>query len=448
LIEYLMLIIFGACAASLIWLAVWPALARRTERLARRRIEATLPMSVSEFASERDQLRATLAVKEARIEKQAETLSTRHAAMLAEVGRTNARLAVLEENHAVAVKRVDELTTERESLETALAEASAALDAERSAHGSARDEFGALDLAHRTLVAGHANVTDAAEQHRVEAAALLAEKEALLGRVDSLEAALKSLRADHAELNERAGTGEARSAALVRERDTHRNERDRLEDELHKRDARIAELDDHVRQRENEKIEAEGRASNIAAQLAASDAHGARLALDLAAARERTDQLAALHLAARGIAGEAASELDTLRHKVEAEHQRAEQAEAAERLHVANAVAELHKLAEELESERTRLRAATASLDEARGECDRLQGELARHGASAPATAQGDGAGKPQTISDEERFARRELVAMIERLAGDIAQASGAEPLPPIVPAKAANAAAQPAAAE
>ena len=73
MIEYLMLITLGACGASLIWLGLWPALTRRTERLVRRRIEATLPMSVSEFASERDQLRAALAVKEARIEASSST---------------------------------------------------------------------------------------------------------------------------------------------------------------------------------------------------------------------------------------------------------------------------------------------------------------------------------------------------------------------------------------
>ena len=55
-----MLITLGACGASLVWLAIWPALTRRTERLARRRIEAGLPMSVAEFAAERDQLRALL----------------------------------------------------------------------------------------------------------------------------------------------------------------------------------------------------------------------------------------------------------------------------------------------------------------------------------------------------------------------------------------------------
>ena len=93
-----MLITLGACAASLAWLALWPALSRRTERLARRRIEAGLPMSVAEFAGERDQLRAALAVKEARIEKRAEALAVEQARMLAEAGELQARLALLEES--------------------------------------------------------------------------------------------------------------------------------------------------------------------------------------------------------------------------------------------------------------------------------------------------------------------------------------------------------------
>jgi chromosome segregation ATPase len=256
----------------------------------------------------------------------------------------------------------------------------------------------------------------------------------LLGRVEFLEAALKSARAEHMAATERAGYAEARSGAIGRERDTYHDEKSRLEDELRKREARLADRDDRLRQSENEKVEAEGRTSNIAAQLAASDAHGARLALDLAAAKERIGQLATLHQTARGATDTVTAELESLRQKAEAERQRAEQAEAAERLHVANAVSELHKLGVEFESERKKLGAATAALDETRAERDRLQGELAKLASVPLAPAVQDGSGKANPISAEEQAARRALVGMIERLADDIAHVSGAEPLPPVSP--------------
>jgi chromosome segregation ATPase len=154
LIEYAMLITLGACAASLAWLALWPALSRRTERLARRRIEAGLPMSVAEFAGERDQLRAALAVKEARIEKRAEALAVEQARMLAEAGELQARLALLEERLAEETRRHEESAAEQLRLTEGLAEASAALEAEQREHAAAGEKIAALEATYRELTVG------------------------------------------------------------------------------------------------------------------------------------------------------------------------------------------------------------------------------------------------------------------------------------------------------
>ncbi len=439
-----MLVTLGACGASLVWLGLWPALARRTERLARRRVEATLPMSVSEFASERDQLRAAFAVKEARIEKQAEALATRHAEMVAEVGRANARLAVLEESHAAATRRESELIAEGEELKMALAERMTAFETQQGAHGSAQEQAAALDLAYRKLLAEHESLSDAAEQRRVEFAALQAEREALLGRLEGVEAAHKSLRAEYSALSESVDAGKMRSAVLGAERESHVGEKLRLESEVGLRAERIAALEERLRDSGTERIHAEARASDLGTRLAASDAHGARLALDLEAARERIASLASLHQSAQRQAADATSELAMLEQKLGTESERAEQAEAAERLHVANAVAELRKLELELEGERTRLGAATGSLEEARSERDRLQAEVAKLSARRPPK---EAMIRQETASGEDQAARQELVAMIERLADNIAQASGAEPLPPVARERVAEPA-QPAAAE
>jgi chromosome segregation ATPase len=376
-------------------------LARRTERLARRRIEATLPMTVAEFSSERDQLRAALAVKEARLEKKAEVLSTRHAEMLAQVGRANARLAALEQSSSAASDRHGEMAAERRQLASELGDTSAALEAERLAHASVREQFILLDAAQRELAAAHERLTELGDQHRVEVAALQAEKEALLGRIEGMEAAHKSrLEAQH---------------------DAHIERLVELESEFGGNDERAAELEDELRQSRIAKTEAEARASDLATRLAASDAHGARLALDLDAAKERLGSLASLHRAAQRQAMEAAAEVEALQRKLGAESERAELAEASERLHVGNAVTELHKLEQALESEKAGLGAAAASLDEARAERDRLRAETAGLAAQA---------GPSETAARREGEAREELVAMIERLADDIAHASGAGSLP------------------
>mgnify|MGYP001277200089 CR=1 FL=1 len=428
-----MLITLGACGASLVWLGMWPALSRRTERLARRRIEATLPMSVAEFASERDQLRAAIAVKEARIEKQAEALGKRHAEMVAEVGRANARLAALEHSYGIDTRREGELTAELDRLRAELAETSATLDAERGAHASAREQLAGLDDAHRNLGLRQESLSDAADERRVETAALQAEREALLGRLESIEAAQKSLRAERAALAEAAESHRAENAELQAEREAHLERIALLEGKLRDHEAGLDEVAEIVRQNETEKADAEARASDLATRLAASDAHGARLALDLDAAKERLASLASLHEAAQRQAAAAMNEFVTLRQSLDVETERAERSETAERLHVANAVTELRKLEEALESEQARFGAMVASLEETRAERDRLQARMAKLAArptdkEAKAVEAGRGA-----VSSEELAARKELVAMIERLADEIAAASGAAPLPPIV---------------
>ena len=171
-----MLITLGACGASLVWLAIWPALTRRTERLARRRIEAGLPMSVAEFAAERDQLRAALAVKEARIEKRAEALGVEQARLLAETGARQARVASLEEALAEEARRHGETKTEQLRLTEALAETGGALETEEREHAATREELAALEAAHREVTAGQGASGDAGVQRRLERTAFEAER--------------------------------------------------------------------------------------------------------------------------------------------------------------------------------------------------------------------------------------------------------------------------------
>jgi chromosome segregation ATPase len=423
LIEYAMLITLGACAASLAWLALWPALSRRTERLARRRIEAGLPMSVAEFAGERDQLRAALAVKEARIEKRAEALAVEQARMLAEAGELQARLALLEERLAEETRRHEETAAEQLRLTEGLAEASAALEAEQREHAAAGEKIAALEATYRELTVGQGAGGDAAEQRRLERSAFQAEREALRGRIEGLEATHQALRAEHSALARVYEGHHVENAALKAERETHLERLERLERSIGAREARLTELGELTMRREIEKTDAEVRASELATRLAANDVHAARLAADLEGARERLAALEALHQRVARQASEATVELEVARRELEAERGRGERAEAAERLHVARAEAELRELAQAFASARADLGAAVSSLDETRAERDRLK--------SQASTGTGGGAA--------ENAAPEKLVAMIERLADDIARASGAGPLPAIADSSGAS---------
>jgi chromosome segregation ATPase len=436
LIEYLMLFTLGACCAGLIWLAIWPALSRRTERLARRRIEATLPMTVAEFAGERDQLRAVLAVKEARLEKREDALATEHAQVLSEAGRREARITALEEKLTQEIERHGETAAELARANEALSELRTALEAGQQDHSTAREQLATVEGAHRDLREAHEALSDTAERHRLEAATLQAEREALLGRLEGLDAAHRALRVDHGSLATTADTRHVEVAGLKAERQTLLERLARFEQAVAGKDVRLAEFVDLVRRRGAEKPGAEPRASNAAMKLAASDAHGARLQLDLEEANNRLAALTSLRQAAGQEEAEAVAEIARLRRELDIERARADRDIEAEKREFAKMEADLQDMARAVDGQRAELRIANASLDSLQAERDSLRAELARLAARPP-----------ETLPDGLK-ARQHLVAMIEKLADDIALATGTGPLPPVTEPEFAPAPARQTAAE
>jgi chromosome segregation ATPase len=127
LIEAVMYFVLGLLAAGLIALALTPAVWRRAHRLARARVESSLPMSLGEVQAEKDQLRASYAMSARRLELQlaemketarAHTVaSSRYkgeiAALTSAGGEKDAAIAALEAQLAATaaeVKLADERT--------------------------------------------------------------------------------------------------------------------------------------------------------------------------------------------------------------------------------------------------------------------------------------------------------------------------------------------------
>ena len=69
MIETAMIAAAGFLAATLLSLLIIPAVNRRAERLARRRVEALFPLSITELTAEKDHLRAEFAVLQRRLER-------------------------------------------------------------------------------------------------------------------------------------------------------------------------------------------------------------------------------------------------------------------------------------------------------------------------------------------------------------------------------------------
>ena len=125
MIEQAMIFTLGFLLAGILALAVTPAFWRRAIRLARRRIDAQVPVSIGEILAERDQLRAQNAVECRRIEDRAAALNRRHAADLSELGQRAAKLVAMETDLAAHKEASGALLAENTRLLRELAQTNA-----------------------------------------------------------------------------------------------------------------------------------------------------------------------------------------------------------------------------------------------------------------------------------------------------------------------------------
>lgn len=223
-----MIFALGFLVASLCALVFLPVLNARAARLARRRVEASLPLSPREIAAERDHLRAGFAVERRRLERTVETALSRRHADLAAIGARTMEAAALD--RTVKAQEAD-LAVKR----TAIAGLEGALGEARTEGGTALAALGALEEAHAELIdiladsrARHRGVRDGTSEGAPagggDLSALREERDALRASLASAntalagarEAALAEMRGENAELRRRIG--EVADAVTGRER--------------------------------------------------------------------------------------------------------------------------------------------------------------------------------------------------------------------------------------
>lgn len=129
-----MLFVLGFLCAALLALAAVPALARRADRLARKRAEAAFPLSLAEIAADRDHLRAQLALRMRTVEQEAERGFAAKAGALQELGRRDMAIGRLERERGEREARIAELDGELATTRAALDETRTALAREQAGH--------------------------------------------------------------------------------------------------------------------------------------------------------------------------------------------------------------------------------------------------------------------------------------------------------------------------
>jgi chromosome segregation ATPase len=113
-IESIMYFALGLLVASLVALAVMPAVWRRAVRLTKKRIEAATPITMAEFRADKDQLRAEFALSTRRLEMNVEALRRRLSDQLRDINRKRNEVGAIRDERESQLQQIRELD-EREA---------------------------------------------------------------------------------------------------------------------------------------------------------------------------------------------------------------------------------------------------------------------------------------------------------------------------------------------
>ncbi|MDP2354485.1 MAG: hypothetical protein Q8M31_00250 [Beijerinckiaceae bacterium] len=272
-----MIFALGFLFAGLLMLMFLPAIWRRALRLTQRRVEQLLPISMTEVAAERDQLRAQFAIERRRLEQVSEALVETRAKDLAELSRRGARLTTLQ-------AQVETLGARAQALESSLVEAE-----RRAAHAEGvwsaleKEVMDSSALAHRrmedsiALQRGILAASDLADTRRVQIAGLETQLEALRAELDATQRDLAHTRL---QLSEKTSAADL----YAKERDFTRSDlvasntrREALQKEFDALAATLAEREDALRETQRTRTRLSNEMADQARALEAAQAREAEL---------------------------------------------------------------------------------------------------------------------------------------------------------------------------
>lgn len=108
MIEYALLIMLGFCVGGLIALLLAPTLWHRAVRLTTKRLEATLPMSLSDIEADKDLLKASYAIKIRRLEAGLSKAREKSANQLVEISKLQMKIGEFQDQIAELEMQLEE----------------------------------------------------------------------------------------------------------------------------------------------------------------------------------------------------------------------------------------------------------------------------------------------------------------------------------------------------
>ncbi len=170
-LESLLYIALGALLAVLFVLLIAPAIWRRAVVLTRQRMEAAVPLTLTELQAEKDQLRAGHALAVRKLEDDVKRLSGKLAAVAIDMARKRDAMFELESEGVRHSTRILELETETAGLQDDLQDTSRKLDRTTAELQAARSEMAQRALELDTLNVRHLEISDDFDGQKIEIAA-------------------------------------------------------------------------------------------------------------------------------------------------------------------------------------------------------------------------------------------------------------------------------------
>ena len=275
MIQSILFFVLGFLCAAFLALMVAPPLWRRAVRLTRKRIEASVPLSMSEIQADKDRMRAEFAMSTRRLEMSIKSFREKAAAQVVEINRNR------EELRRIATERAerDEALSQLEARGSDLRSDIRKRESEMERLGKKLEEADRL-LEERTremerLGRMYDEAALTSSNRQIELVARETE-------VDKLAADMTALRNQNRDLEKRLNTMAAENRAAI---ETLKNEKKRTAEQDKKVErlmATIADREDKLDRRERELARLREEAKGLAAAGNTDTVHLAELELEKA----------------------------------------------------------------------------------------------------------------------------------------------------------------------
>ncbi len=243
MLEGILYFVLGFLSSALIALMISPAIWNRAVVLTRKRIEASVPLTLNEIQADKDQLRAEFAMSTRRLEMSVEELRDKASRQVIEINRKRDELAKLAEESRERIRTISELESRASDLREQLRvrEEQLANTTQRLDDTRAKLEARALELENlRTRLSQTETESDS---HRIEVVAKQTVVDSLADRMEDVEQRERAMRIELAALKEQ-------HARALSDLERERSRGEEMAQRVARLDAQVSDREEDLRRRE------------------------------------------------------------------------------------------------------------------------------------------------------------------------------------------------------